>query len=218
MATTLYLRDTEVNAIGIFNDLISTAGASNLGYFVTSVAGPAQVQWQVNGSATPNVEWITGRAPSGGFTLSGSTTFNIYANESSLGINCGLRARLFKRTWAGVETEISGSPYDDDAELTDGGSTLNTWTSSVTSTVFGEDDRLILRLYIIDKGGTMDGGFCTLNYEGAVSSSFESNMVIPQTVTFKAAGDPDGSHSGGGTLTGRGIGRGVARGIGRGVR
>jgi hypothetical protein len=67
MATLLYLRDSKDSGIGIYRDLITTAGTgvAPLGN-ITTVAGSTEIQWKDN-EQTEVLEWITGRAPVGGF-------------------------------------------------------------------------------------------------------------------------------------------------------
>jgi hypothetical protein len=217
MPTSLFLRTTSANPVGSFLDMIPVEGSSNLGLFVSTIDGPAEIQWCDGAGVTP-VEWIGPRAPAGGFTLAGLITFNIRANEANPNQNSGVRVRLYKRTWAGVETEIANSPFDYGSELpTD--SSISSYTATPTSTVFAEDDRLVARIFTMDAGGVMTPGFNTLSVDGnSGSPTHNSYIQINETVAFKAEGDPDGSHVGGSTSVSSGIGRGIGMGIGRGMR
>src|SRR5678816_2979974 len=115
MATKLFLRETTVTAIGSFRDMLASAGASLTTGVVNTAGSGTQIQWtKTAGGAV--LEWISGRVPVGGFTLSGTMTFNIWASESATAANAGGRVRVFKRTAAGSESEVGGGPYNDGVE------------------------------------------------------------------------------------------------------
>src|SRR5262245_11082836 len=122
MATQLFLRERGTSAIGRFGDLMTTRGPASFSDSYGGVAGTdtvasgTQIQFTHQTSGEP-AEWISGRSPAGGWTLAGTVTFNLRALESSMNANCGARARLFKRTAAGTETEIGGGPWDDGVEF-----------------------------------------------------------------------------------------------------
>lgn len=102
-----------------------------------------------------------------------------------MGANCGGRARVFKRTLAGVETEVLGGPWDDGVEFGTS-STEMVWTGTPTSTVFIEDDRIMVKYYITNIG-TMGGPYTiNLTYNGADAASGDSFFQINENVTFKA--------------------------------
>lgn len=185
MATKLFIRDSKDSAIGVFRDLLTTAGAgvAPLGEIGTAASG-TEIQWKNNGQVEL-LEWISGRAPSGGFTLAGTMTFSIWARESNMNANCGARARVFKRTAAGVETEVGGGPYNDGVEFGTGATEM-VWTGAPTSTAFAEDDRLIVRYYITNVG-TMGGVYvCSLDYGAVDATTGDSFFEITENVTFKA--------------------------------
>jgi hypothetical protein len=188
MATKLFLRDAKTNAIGVFRDLSTTAGGGTapLGEISTTASG-TEIQWKDNGQ-TELLEWISGRAPSGGFTLSGTMTFSIWARENNMNANCGARSKVFKRTAAGVETLIGG-PYNDGVEFGTSAAEM-VWTGTPTSTAFAENDRLIVRYYITNVG-TMAGGFvCSLDYGAPDATTGDSFFQINENVTFKAEDVP----------------------------
>lgn len=183
MATKLFLRETTGSGIGAFRDMLTTAGAGvTTGVVNTAVAG-TQIQWtKTAGGAV--LEWISGRVPAGGFTLAGTMSFSIWALENNMSANAGARVRVFKRTGAGVETEVLGGPYNDGVEF---GTTATemTWTGAPTSTAFAENDRLIVRYYITNVG-VMGGGFtCTISYDSADAATGDSFFQINENVTFK---------------------------------
>lgn len=184
MATKLFLRETTNNGIGSFRDMVTTAGSSLTTGVVNTTASGTNIQWtKTAGGAV--LEWISGRVPAGGFTLSGTMTFNIWASESNMSANAGGRARYYIRTAAGSETEIATSPADDGVEFGTSRAAMN-WTEVPTSTAFSENDRLVVR-YFITNVGTMGGGFtCTMAYDAATGGADGDSWVqINETVTFK---------------------------------
>jgi hypothetical protein len=186
--TKLYLRTTTDNGLG-FQDLIAAAGASNHSIVTSTTALATEIE-----VTEKVVEWISGRAPAGGFTLAGPITFNVWSAESDGTANTGLRARLFKKPKSGSEVELGG-PYDMGQELAAGTSVLNSWTGTPPTTEFAEDDRLVLRIYVTNAGGDMGGGdFVTMDYDGSTSGAdYDTWIQLSQFVTFKAPGDPDGT-------------------------
>lgn len=184
MATKLFLRETTLNGIGTFRDMVTTAGASlTTGVVNTAISG-TNIQWTKTAGGSV-LEWISGRSPAGGWTLSGTMTFNIWAQESNMTANCGGRARYYKRTAGGTETEIATSPADDGVEFGTARAAMN-WTEVPTSTAFAENDRLVVR-YFITNIGTMSGGFtCTMAYDAATGGADGDSWVqINETITFK---------------------------------
>lgn len=94
MATKLFLRNTTNNAIGVFQDMQTTAGSGSTTGVVNTTASGTEIQWTQTAGGTV-LEFISGGAPSGGFTLSGTMTFSIWAHESNMNANCGARARVY---------------------------------------------------------------------------------------------------------------------------
>lgn len=134
------------------------------------------------------VAWISGRVPTGGFTLT-AVDISLWQIESNMNANIGGRFRLFKRTAAGVITEISGGPFDDGAEM---GTTIaeDTWTGNPTDTAFAEDDRILLRYYLTNVG-TMAGSFTgTMTFNGAAGATGDSFLNLAETVAFKSDAAP----------------------------
>lgn len=184
MATKLFLRNTAASGIGVFQDMLTTAGSASDTGVVNTTASGTEIQWTQTAGGTA-LEWISGRVPAGGFTLAGTMTFSIWAHESNMNANCGARARVFKRTAAGSESEIGGGPFDDGVEFGTAAAEM-VWTGTPTSTAFAEDDRLIVRYYITNIG-TMGGSFtCTLTYNTADATTGDGFFQIFENVTFKA--------------------------------
>jgi hypothetical protein len=130
------------------------------------------------------VAWISGRAPSGGFTLT-TTDVDAWCHESHMNANIGGRYRVFKRTAAGSVSELGGGPFNDGVEFGTSAASM-TWAGNVTDTAFAEDDRILVRFYITNVG-TMGSGFTgTLTFNAADASDGDSFFNIAETVTFKA--------------------------------
>lgn len=186
MATKLFLRSAAGNSIGgTFKDLLITAGSSLTTGVTSTVASATEIQCTTATSGGTVLEWISPQSPAGGWTLSGTVTFNLWAFESSTPANAGMRVRLFKRTAAGSVTEIGGGPFDKGTELPTAVAVQN-WTGTPTSTAFAEDDRLIVRAYVTNIG-TMGGSRnVTLDYNGGTAAADGDTWVqLTENVTFK---------------------------------
>jgi hypothetical protein len=180
------MRRTAANGIGNFFDALVARGSSAFTTgVVNTVASGTQIQWTRTAGGTV-LEWISGRSPAGGWTLSGTVTFNTWALESDMTANCGMRCRLFRRTNAGVETEVTGGPFNKGSEFGTSANTADQWTGSATSIAFAEDDRLVIRFYITNVG-TMGGPFtCTMHYDTSTGNADGDVWVeLTQTVAFK---------------------------------
>lgn len=187
MSTALALRSTVDNGIGsTYLDMITTYGAGSTTCVVNTVASGTEIQWTVTGGGAVR-QWVSGRVPSGGFTLAGQMTFSIWAQESNMSANCGIRVRVFKRTSGGVETEISsGWAYGSPSEISSTGATEYVWNGTPASTAFAENDRILIKVYIINVGTMAGGHTCTLTYNAASGSTGDSLFTINETVAFKA--------------------------------
>ena len=99
--------------------------------------------------------------------------------------NCGGRVRLYKRTAAGSETELTGSPWNDGVEFGTSRAAMN-WVFTPTSMSFDEDDRLVVRVFLTNVG-TMAGGFtCSWSYDGPTAAADgDSYITLNETVLFK---------------------------------
>ena len=211
MATKLFLRSTTGNGIGAFKDMLSAAGAGSTTGVVNSAASGTEIQWTATAGGAV-LEWISGRVPSGGFTLAGTMTFSVWCHESNAQANCGARARVFKRTAAGSESEIAGGPWNDGVEFGTAAAEM-VWTGAPTSTAFAENDRIIVRIYITNIG-TMGGSrTCTLTYNAADAATGDSFFQINETVAFKS--EAQSAAPGISTETDAALGLGAAMGAGR---
>lgn len=184
MATKLFLRSTQTNGIGAtYFDMVVAAGAGST-TAVVDTDGSTEKQWTQTSGGTL-IQWISGRAPVGGFTLT-TTDISIWAHESATAANAGGRYRVFIRTAAGVETEIGGGPFDDGVEFAKTTPTEMLWTGNTTDQAFAENDRILLKLYITNVGVMGSRQTCTLTYNAADAATGDSFFNIAETVTFKA--------------------------------
>jgi hypothetical protein len=195
VATKLYLRAQTNNGIidtgdGILYDMVEEfgTGVAPLATVNTAASG-TEIQWtDTAGGST--IAWISGRAPAGGFTLT-TTDISIWARESNMNANCGGRYRVFKRTAAGVVSELGGGPFNDGVEFGTGPGEF-TWVGNVTDTAFVENDRILVRIYITNVG-TMAAGFnCSLDFGAPDATQGDSFFNIAETVTFKSDSAPVG--------------------------
>jgi hypothetical protein len=184
VATKLFLRSTQNNALGAtYFDMVAAAGSVTATGVVNSAASGTEIQWtQTAGGAV--LQFISGRVPAGGFTLT-STDISIWAAESNALANAGGRYRVFKRSAAGVETELGGGPFNDGVEFGTSAAEM-LWVGNVTDTAFAEDDRILLKLYITNIGTMGASRTCTLTYNGADAATGDSFFNIAETVSFKA--------------------------------
>ena len=168
--------------------MLSAAGASAT-TAVVDTDGSTEKQWTQTSGGTL-IQWISGRAPAGGFTLT-TTDISIWAHESGTAANAGGRYRLFKRSVLGIETELlPAAAYDDGVEFTKTTPTEMAWTGDPTDTVFLEDERILLKLYITNVGSMGTSQTCTLTYDAADAATGDAFLNIAETVTFKAEDAP----------------------------
>lgn len=127
-------------------------------------------------------------------TIAGTITYNIWASESSMNANAGLRVLVFKIAGLdGALTAIASS--NQGVEL---GTTIaaQNWTSSPASTALAKGDRIGVVVSMIDAGGTLASGFTVaLGYDGATTgSNGDSYVQVTETVSFiSVSADPSGS-------------------------
>ena len=163
--------------------MVTTAGAGSVTADTTTVSSGTEIQWTQSAGGS-ELLFISGRAPSGGFTLT-ATDISIWAHESGTGVNAGGAYRIFKRAADGTETELGGGLYSDGVEFTKTTPTEMAWTGNPTDTAFAENDRILLKLKAANVG-TMGNGTVTLTYNAADAGTGDSFFNIAETVTFKA--------------------------------
>lgn len=181
----LFLRSTQTNGIGAtYYDLDIVAGSAFNTAVVNTVLNGTEVQFTKTAGGSI-AQFISGRAPIGGFTLT-STDISLWLAQSSLLNNAGGRYRIFKRTAAGVETDITGTPFDNGIEATASNAEY-TWSGDVTDTLFAEDDRVLLKVYVTNIG-VMAMGTVTLSFNAADGLAGNSFLNIYPSAVFKLNG------------------------------
>lgn len=191
MATKLYLTGVQNNGIGAGEYDMRTSGTPGAGSetdqgWSETVASGTEIQFDLTSGASGQViEWVSGRTPAGGFTLSGAMNFSFRARESNMNANIGMRARVYRRTPAGVYTEVGGGPFNDGVELGTSNAVM-TWSGTPSAGLaFAENDRVVVRFFITNVG-TMGGGFQGIGVDclelGGYSGAF---LELNETVTFK---------------------------------
>jgi hypothetical protein len=188
VATKLVLRNTTANGItdtgdGIVYDMVTTFGSASDTGVVNTTASGTEIQWtKTAGGST--IAWISGRVPSGGFTLT-TTDVDAWCHESNMNANIGGRYRVFQRTAAGSVSELGGGPFNDGIEFGTAAASM-TWAGNVTDTAFAENDRILVRLYITNVGTMASGHTGTITFNAADASTGDSFFNIAETVAFKA--------------------------------
>ena len=184
MATVLYLRNTQNNAIGgTYYDLITTAGASVDTAIVNTTASGTEIQFTKTAGGSL-VQFISGRVPSGGFTLT-TGSVSLWLSENNMNANIGGRVRIFKRAAGGTETELGGGPFNFGTEMSVTTPREDVWTTNVTDTAFAENDRILLKVYITNVGVMATGFTGELRFNAAAAATGDSFLSISENVTFK---------------------------------
>jgi hypothetical protein len=209
MATVLYLRDKAENALGAnYLDLEITAGSGAAS--TTSVATTAGgTEHQFGGGS--NLIWVTPKLAAG-FTLT-TGSVSIWLHESNMAANIGGRVRVFKRTAAGVESELGGGPFNFGTEMNVTTAREDVWTTNVTDTAFAEDDRIMLKVYITNVGTMASGHTGVISWNASAGATGDSFFSINEDVTFKGWAGPTPITASGGSyaLTGTAATPKVAR-------
>lgn len=191
MATKLWLRRTTTHGItdtgdGVvwrMDEGVETPGPGET-VITTATASGTNIQCtRTAGGLT--IAWISGRVPSGGFTLT-SGDAGIRAIENDMAVNAGMRYRVYRYQPGPTITELGGGPFDDGVEISANSYNLMTWTGNHTDQAFVEDDRILVRFYITNVG-TMGAGTVSLAVDGqAATWTADSYFNIAETVSFKA--------------------------------
>ena len=186
MPTKLFLRNTLDNPITdsgdtVLYDMVVTAGGAVDTDIVDTVVSGTEIQWTQETTLDQTIAWISGRVPAGGFTLT-NTDISVWCLESMANVNAGGRYRVYKYS-GGTVTELGGGPFDDGVEFS---TTITemTWPGDVSNTVFAENDRILLRVFISSAG--FGAGTCDIQFNAADGSTGDSFFNIAETVAFKA--------------------------------
>lgn len=193
--TQLSLRQTVVNGLSGFMDLLEAFDtAAAVTAVVTTTASGTEIQWTKTAGGVL-AAWISPRFksqwefPSNVTDGRAMSIETIWAKESVATVNATLKTKTWIRKPDGTEI---GPIYTNNATLagelttTMAGYTDATADTYTQPTNVGEDDRLILRVYVVNSG-TMGSGTATLQYDGPMPTTNISFMDMPD---FKAESDP----------------------------
>ena len=148
-------------------------GALAVTYTKSTVAGPVtppstDTQMTRAAGGTPEI-WYSD--PLDDVVISGNVTFNIWARESSNKANAGLTATLLRASASGAILSEIVSVSVPTSELGTG-MAARSWTATPTPTALANGERLALRVYIDDAGGTMTSNqTVTMDIDGPTSGA-----------------------------------------------
>jgi hypothetical protein len=205
----LWLRRTNVAAIGNFFDMLTTQGASAATTgVVTTTAGGTEIPWTRTAGGTA-LEWVSGRVKEP-FSINDAAALSgvIYVQESGNGVNGTPRVKVFHRAADGTETLVETMTRSTEIPTSATQVTLDA-IAGVTKVLnqaieFREDDRIVFRLYATNVG-TMGAGTMTTTYDlNAPTGTGANYLGVYGAFTFKAEGDPAYVPSPGGMLGGVG--------------
>jgi hypothetical protein len=168
--------------------LSEVRGAGALTTATPTVVGTTNgVEVQQSGF-NPNV-WYSGPL-SADFTISGVITFNLWAFEGTMNANAGINAQIEKIDGAtGAITLIVKSAFA--TELGTSGTANNFTATPGAGVLCHRGDRLRVRVFAKDAGGTMAVDQFSFTYAGTTAAaSGDSFITFTENLTFETAGDP----------------------------
>lgn len=185
MATTLYLTNSSfttgqpgcIGTGGTVGKTIYTLKTSRGSGVVGSTIGTAlaATEPQFTAASRPAV-WVT-EPIDAAFTLSGTTTWNIWGIESNMSANAGWRVYVRRIDSQGALIAPVVDNYNNLVEigLTD---TATNFTHTPTSTSFVKGDRLMISVHLGDASQSMAAGYTvTMNYNGTTAAASGDTYV-----------------------------------------
>jgi hypothetical protein len=193
--TTLFARRTSALMSG-FRDLLTTMGSSATTFAtVNTVSGGTEVPWTLTAGGAA-LQFITARFRNAWVfdTLAQIWIMEALARESATAANATLRLKMFKRPPVGAETLVW--TYSNTIEF---GTTLAGYGCGQAQgtinnvTQFVEDDRLVIRPYVIPAPALTMGGSrtCEFHYDGPAVDGGAIRFQILDLAPFKADSEPD---------------------------
>lgn len=184
MATTLFIKSNSSswNTNYAYSSLI--AGLVIANSITNTTAGGTRIQATRTGGGTV-IKWISPPLLTA-ITISGTVTFNFWAKQQALANNATLRAELYQLPAGGVESAVAFAAASFGSPLTTTVA-VNNWTASPTATTFGEGDRIVIYLYIVNSG-TMGAGTpgVTMQYNGSTPGAAGDTWVsFTEAVSFQ---------------------------------
>lgn len=166
----------------------TTIGQGTTQSVTNSVAGPTSGVQLTKTAGGPVLVWISPPLASA-MTISGAVTLNTYARASVAACNCGMLVTAQKYSQGAEEGAFLTSAK---------GAALSTtianqsWTGTPTSTSFLPGDRIVIKWWIDDAGGTMaSGNTVTMNYDGHVAGQNADNTWVQFTETLSFQSEPE---------------------------
>lgn len=169
MATVFYLRNLNIG-IGAYSLNTLERGGTATSVSATTTSGGTWISLGF---------WAT--KPLVGFTLAGSTSFNLSGLESNAQANASLGMRIYKYT-NGVLGPSLGQASSG-TELTTA-ETARTASVTPTSTVFSAGSILVVEIGAINAGTMGNGRTVTLRFNGTAAASGDSYFTITENVTY----------------------------------
>lgn len=191
----LYFRRTNVAGVSTHLDLLPTRGSSAFTTGVVNTAtqstGVFTTPWTRTAGGTV-LTFVSPRlaanwSPSSANYMGGAK--KISGKESSASANAGLKVRIYRLTPAGAETEIFQSNVATEFTTTDA---IYTYSYNfVAATTFDEDDRILIRIYLLAVGAMTTGFTATFDYDHDVlDAAGDSYVTFRELPAFKAESDP----------------------------
>lgn len=161
-------------------------------------------------SVERTLEWISSRVKEPWvFDSAGNCSGGLYGFHS-LDDADGLRLKVFHRTPAGVETLVYTVSSSEPLTVNPGGSPMDWSTETGTldqAMTFREDDRVVVRVYLIPMTTMLDGYSATLLYDDDEPPPAEmSYLFVYNSSQFKAEGDAGSASQVPGGMTLGGVG------------
>ncbi len=159
-----------------------TQGQGTVASVTNSMRGPTSGVQLTATAGGPALVWISPPLAAA-TTISGTVTMNTWASEQSA-CHCGMQLTLQK-----YSNGAEGSAFLTSArgtELTTS-ITQQNWTATPTSTSFAVGDRIVVKWWIKDAGGTMNGNkSVTTDYDGKTSgSNGDTWLQFTETLTWQ---------------------------------
>ncbi len=151
-----YRYATSTQGQGLTTSVVNSVSGPTTGVQLTKTAGGSALVWISPPLAAP-------------VTIAGAVKMNAFASESQPSCNCGMQVTLYKYSGGSVGSAFLNSERG--TELASSISQQN-WTATPTSTSFAIGDRIVIKWWINDAGGTMGNGkTVTTDYDGSTAGA-----------------------------------------------
>lgn len=192
MATKLYMKQFQNSFLTSTNYFYASLVASVLAATtsVTNTAlGPTAGIQLTTIAAGAVLSWISPPLASA-VTIAGSITFNGWGFESATTANAGMECRVIKFTGGAESTQVIDSEFG--TELGAAAATVQNWSASPGAGVaFAAGDRIVIKWYINDAGGTMASArTVTFSYGGLTGGAAGDTWIqFTESLVFQSEGE-----------------------------